>query len=44
MRYEARWNNGFWKLFDTQNYADVEIFYTKKELDAAVEQANARRR
>jgi hypothetical protein len=24
-RYEARWNNGFWKVFDTYRYTSVYV-------------------
>ncbi len=26
MRYEVRWNNGYWKAFDTHNFTDAGIF------------------
>jgi hypothetical protein len=25
MRYQVKWNNGFWKVFDTVNYKDVAM-------------------
>lgn len=31
--FEIRWNNGFWKLFNTHKYRDEKIFLTKKEAE-----------
>lgn len=28
-RYSVKWNNGFWKIFDNQNFADVKIYALK---------------
>jgi hypothetical protein len=36
--FEIRWNNGFWKLFNTHKYRDEKIFATQKE---ALEYLNA---
>lgn len=41
MRFIPKFNNGYWKLFDTVQYRDVEIFALKSDLDAAVIEANA---
>jgi hypothetical protein len=40
MRYELRWSNGAWKLFDTFWYAGIQAFGLKKDAEAAVEDAN----
>ena len=29
---EVRWNNGYWKIFDTKEYKDLAIFGTFEEL------------
>ena len=29
---EIKWNNGYWKLFDSENYKDIQIFNTFEEL------------
>ncbi len=31
--FEIRWNNGFWKLFNTQKYRDEKTFLTRKEAE-----------
>lgn len=41
MRFEKRWSNGYWKLFDTHFYSSVAIFGTEKECAAAVAKANS---
>lgn len=40
-RFEARFSNGAWKLFDTIEYTDVDIFGRKKDLDIVVARLNA---
>jgi len=44
MRYEIRWANGSWRLFDVDQYTTVELFFIKREADAACERANGARR
>lgn len=41
MRYEVRWNNGYWKLFDKHYYTDAAIFGLKKEAEQEAAKANA---
>jgi hypothetical protein len=41
MRYELRWSNGCWKLFDTFMYASVYAYGLKGLAQEAVDQANA---
>ncbi len=40
MRYETRWSNGFWKVFDTIEYTSIEAHHTKASVDEAVRVAN----
>ena len=40
MKYQVKWNNGFWKLFDTNTYNDVDFFWLKKDADEAAHWAN----
>lgn len=40
MRYETRWSNGFWKVFDTLNYTSIEAHHTRASADEAVRVAN----
>jgi hypothetical protein len=40
MRYELRFNNGYWKLFDTFQYRSIEMFGLKTDAEAAVAEAN----
>jgi hypothetical protein len=40
MRYEVRWTNGYWKLFDSDEYTDVGLFYVKTEAEKACAEAN----
>lgn len=44
MRYEVRWANGSWRLFDTEQYTTAELFFIKKEADAACDRSNRVRR
>lgn len=30
-RYVVKFNNGFWKTFDLQEYKDVQLHYLKKD-------------
>jgi hypothetical protein len=32
----VKWNNGYWKVFDTQQYTDVAMFGLKKEAEAFI--------
>lgn len=34
-RYQIRWNNGTWKIFDMLSYSDVVLIPTHKEAEAA---------
>jgi hypothetical protein len=40
MRYEKRWSNGFWRVFDTQEYKTMELCGTSIETDQRVGQYN----
>lgn len=40
-RFQVRWANGFWRLFDTFNYTTVDLAYTEKEALGACAEANA---
>lgn len=42
MRYQVRWSNGYWKTFDAQAFADVELHSTKVEAERDVEALNAK--
>lgn len=42
MRYQAKWNNGAWKLFDGHAYEDLDIFDRQVEAEAAAARMNAR--
>lgn len=37
MRYEIRWCNGHWVVFDTLNYEPVRFAGTRKEIDRIFE-------
>jgi len=41
-KFEARWSNGSWKLFNTHTFAAVEPFYLQRDAVHAAERANAR--
>lgn len=43
MRYEVRWSNGFWKLFDTYRYTSLDRFYLESEAVTAVAWMNSRK-
>jgi hypothetical protein len=40
MRYEVRWANGSWRVFDTQQYTTHSLVGTQKEAVAAVSRLN----
>lgn len=40
MRYQAKFSNGAWKLFDSHAYDDVAVFDTQREALKAAERAN----
>ncbi len=42
MRYIVKWNNGFWKTFDTVNYTDVCLHRLKTEAEENVKRLNSR--
>ena len=42
MRFEARWNNGYWKTFDTLRYTDTSVHGLQSECVAQVAKLNAR--
>lgn len=44
MRFEVRWNNGYYKVFDTVEYADVGLNFTLKEAEKACATANSGRK
>lgn len=41
MRYEARFNNGTWKLFDRHEYTDIDVFDRQVEAESAAAHMNA---
>lgn len=41
MRFIVKFTNGYWKLFDTVQYREVDIFMLKTDADAAAVEANA---
>lgn len=36
MRYEIRWSNGYWKVFDTRFYCSVEAFGLRTHAEDAL--------
>ena len=42
MRYETRWSNGFWKVFDILEYTSTEVHYIRASAEAATTSANER--
>ena len=42
MRFEVRFNNGYYKSFDRVSYSDVGIFETRRDAEAAVSRMNSR--
>lgn len=42
MRYQARFNNGAWKLFDSHAYEDIDILDRWVDAEAAAARLNAR--
>jgi hypothetical protein len=40
MKYIVKWNNGYWKVFDTVQYTDVAIKMLKTEADATAKKMN----
>lgn len=41
-RFEVRWANGYWRVFDTWQYTTMEpLQYTEREAVEAVQRANA---
>jgi hypothetical protein len=43
MRYTVRWNNGYWKIFDTRQYRDVEKFGTEVDAKKALASFNSQK-
>jgi hypothetical protein len=41
MRYEVRWSNGFWKVFDTKFYCSVEVLGLREQAVKATQEWNA---
>lgn len=39
-RFQVRWSNGAWKLFDTERYTAVDIFAMKRDALVACAEAN----
>jgi hypothetical protein len=42
MRYEVRWGNGYWRVFDTERYTTHSLCGLKKEAVVAVAMLNKR--
>jgi hypothetical protein len=41
MRYQARWSNGCWKVFDRFTFADVATRGTQRDADYAAREFSA---
>jgi hypothetical protein len=39
-RFTVKWNNGWWKVFDTVRYADVQPIGLKKEAEELADAYN----
>jgi hypothetical protein len=42
MRYITKWNNGYWKVFDTVQYTDVQLCGLFTEAKAVAQRLNNR--
>lgn len=42
MRYTVKWNNGYWKTFDTVQFTDVSLHRLKTEAEANVARLNGK--
>ena len=40
MRYEVRWANGYWRVFDTEEYTTHSLCGLKKEAQSAASKLN----
>lgn len=40
MRYQARWSNGCWKVFDRMKFADVAMRGTQRDAEEAAIEFN----
>lgn len=43
-RYCVKWNNGFWKIFDNQNYTDVKTYALKIDAERDLVRFNSSRK
>lgn len=43
MRYEIRWANGYWRVFDTFTYSTVRLVGTYNECNEHVKFSNSNR-
>lgn len=43
MKYVVKWNNGFWKVFNTQEYRDESMHGLKTDADKACTRMNSQR-
>lgn len=43
MKYVIKWNNGFWKLFNTQEYRDESMHGLRTDADKAYYRMNSQR-
>jgi hypothetical protein len=43
VRFIVKWNNGSWKIFDTQSHSDVCLASRQKDAVASAEKMNAPR-
>ena len=41
-RYIVKFNNGFWKVFDTEKYEDVSVEYLRKDAKQKVKTLNSK--
>lgn len=43
MKYVIKWNNGFWKVFNTQEYRDESMHGLRADAEKACLRLNAQR-
>lgn len=42
MKYTVKWNNGYWKVFDTVQYTDVMLCNLKTEAERHCDRMNGK--
>lgn len=43
MKYVIKWNNGFWKVFNTQEYRDESMYGLRTDAEKACLRMNSQR-